>query len=56
MRREIEVHRKKMNDLKAARIEAAAGVETIKNNFIASYNAIVAQITRDVENMKKFLK
>lgn len=56
LRQEIEAHRQKMEELKVARIQAAAGVETIKNNFIASYNAIVAQITRDIENMKKFLK
>lgn len=53
---EMEKHRQDMDKLSAEINQATAKVETTKNNFIASYNALVAQILKDVENMKKYLK
>lgn len=53
---EIEQHRQEMEKLSAEIKEATSKVETTKNDFIASYNALVTQIQVDVENMKKYLK
>lgn len=53
---EMEQHRKDMEKLSGEINQATAKVETTKNNFIASYNTLVAQISRDVENMKRYLK
>ena len=36
--------------------QASQKVESTKNDFIASYQAIVGQISQDVENMKQYLK
>ena len=53
---EMEAHRQQMDQLQQEIGKATSKVETTKNNFIASYNALVAQILKDVENMKKYLK
>ena len=53
---EMEQHRKQMETLQKGIQEATASMESTKNNFIASYNALVSQILRDVENMKRYLK
>ena len=53
---EIEKHRSEMDTLSQEMSQATTKMETTKNNFIASYNALVSQILRDVENMKKYLK
>jgi hypothetical protein len=53
---EMEKHRADMESLSVEINQATAKVETTKNDFIASYNALVAQIMGDVENMKKYLK
>lgn len=53
---EIEQHQKQMADLKTQITKASAKMETTKNDFIASYNALVSQINSDLENMKKYLK
>lgn len=54
--KEIEEHQVTANALKEEIGEASVKVESTKNDFIASYVALVDQIRNDVENMKKFLK
>lgn len=54
--KEIEAHKQKAAALKKDIEDAVVKVETTKNNFVASYNALVEQIGRDVENMKRYLK
>jgi hypothetical protein len=53
---EIEQHRQQSEKLKLEIGDAMGKVESTKNNFIASYNALVSQIQADVENMKRYLK
>ncbi len=53
---EMEQHRKQMESLQKGIQQATVSMETTKNNFIASYNTLVAQILKDVENMKNYLK
>ncbi len=53
---EVEKHRSEMDKLQQEIGKATAKMETTKNNFIASYNTLVAQILKDVENMRKYLK
>lgn len=56
LNKEIEAHKQKAGALKKEIEDAVIKVETTKNNFVASYNALVEQIARDVENMKRYLK
>ena len=53
---EIEQSQKQLAGIKKEISGAVSKVETTKNNFIASYNSVVAQIQSDMENMKKYLK
>lgn len=53
---EIEQSQKQLGAIKKEISGAVSKVETTKNNFIASYNIVVAQIQQDIENMKKYLK
>lgn len=53
---EIEQSQKQLAAIKGEISGAVSKVETTKNNFIASYNIVVAQIQADVEKMKKYLK
>jgi hypothetical protein len=53
---DIENSQKQLNAIKSEISGAVVKVENTKNDFIASYNAIVSQIQKDVANMKKFLK
>lgn len=53
---EIEQHQKQVGALKNQISGASSKMETTKNDFIASYNALVSQIHSDLENMKKYLK
>ena len=54
--KDLERHKKEMDTLSQEINQATSKMETTKNNFIASYNVLVAQILKDVENMKKYLK
>ena len=56
LQKQIDEHKKQVNSLREALKGAMKKLETTKNNFIASYNSLVEQIYRDVENMKKYLK
>ena len=53
---EIEQAQQQLGGIKKEISGAVSKVETTKNNFIASYNVVVAQIKGDVEKMKKYLK
>ena len=53
---EIEKHQKAMDRIKQEVANASIKVESTKNDFIASYNLVVSQIAKDIENMKRFLK
>ncbi len=53
---EIKQHEQEMTNLKDEIGDAVVKVETTKNDFIASYEALAKQIANDMENMKNFLK
>ena len=53
---EMEAHQKEAGQLQKEIATASAKVESTKNDFIASYNALITQIGGDVENIKKYLK
>jgi len=54
--KEIEASQQKMANLKQEISSASIKVESTKNDFVASYNSLVAQIRKDIENMQKYLK
>ncbi|MFT5169197.1 MAG: hypothetical protein ACI8P3_004445, partial [Saprospiraceae bacterium] len=56
MKTEIEKHTKDMQAMKADISSAAVKVESTKNDFRASFNNLVGQINKDIENMKNYLK
>ena len=56
LKKEIDHHKKQSDKMKSEISDASTKVETTKNNFIASYNLLVGQIKRDMDNMKKYLK
>jgi regulator of replication initiation timing len=51
---EIDNHKKQLDGLQKEMEEATKKVETTKNDFIASYNALVGQIQTDIDNLKKY--
>jgi predicted metal-binding transcription factor (methanogenesis marker protein 9) len=53
---EITQHQQEIDKMKGEISTSSAKVETTKNNFIASFNKLVAQIHSDVGNMKEYLK
>jgi len=52
---EIEQHQKQMEATKKEVSGSSVKIETTKNNFIASYNMIVAKIQEDIDKMKQYL-
>ena len=56
LKKEIAQHQAKNEQMKNSVSAATVKVETTKNNFVASYNLVLSQIQRDIENMKKYLK
>ncbi|MFK7774850.1 MAG: hypothetical protein AB8F94_22105 [Saprospiraceae bacterium] len=56
LKKEIAQHQAKSEQMKKTISAATVKVETTKNNFVASYNLVLSQIQRDIENMKKYLK
>lgn len=56
LKKEIAQHQAKSEQMKKSISAATVKVETTKNNFVASYNLVLSQIQRDIENMKKYLK
>lgn len=53
---EIKQHEQSLTGLEQDIKEATAKVESTKNDFIASYDNLVEQISADMENMKRHLK
>ncbi len=53
---EIEKLQKAIDRIKQDLAKASVKVESTKNDFEASYDIVVSQITKDIENMKRFLK
>lgn len=53
---EMQQHQTEMEKLNQEIKEATSKVAATKNDFVASYQQLVAQINADLENMKKFLK
>jgi len=53
---EIEADQKKLAVVKEEISGAVVKVETTKNNFIASFNSLVIQIQKDIDNIEKYLK
>ncbi len=53
---EIQGHQKEITVLKDKIGDAVVKVETTKNDFLASYEALVKQIVNDMANMKNYLK
>ncbi|TAK50472.1 MAG: hypothetical protein EPO28_00270 [Saprospiraceae bacterium] len=53
---EMEQHRAEVAGLTAQIQSATEKVESMQASFRATYDSLVAQITADVENMKKYLK
>ena len=56
LQEQIVQHRKELTTTEQAIKEATTRVEGTKNDFIASYNHIVGQISADIEQMKRHLK
>jgi len=56
LQKEIEADKKQMEKMKSQIAGASSKVEKTKNDFIASYNSLVAQIATDMEKMKQYLK
>lgn len=56
LQKEIAAHQTKNEQMKKSISAATVKVETTKNNFVASYNLVLSQIKKDIENMKKYLK
>ncbi len=56
LKKQIADHNAKAEEMKKNISQASIKVETTKNSFVASYNLVLSQITRDIENMKKYLK
>lgn len=52
---EIEQHQGQMEATKSEVSDASVKIETTKNNFIASYNMLVAKIQEDIDKMKQYL-
>ncbi len=54
--KQIEEHQAQIAQLENDVSQASVKVESTKNDFVASYQTIVGQIAKDVENMKQYLK
>ncbi|HHH50538.1 MAG TPA: hypothetical protein ENK52_06135 [Saprospiraceae bacterium] len=53
---EIEQHKKLKHKLATEISNSSVKVETTKNNFIASYKNLIAQIQKDMQNIQTYLK
>ncbi|MCB0642063.1 MAG: hypothetical protein KDC44_10505 [Phaeodactylibacter sp.] len=56
LKKEIADLEEKQKALQSTIEEATVKVESTKNDFVASYQSLVAQIVQDVEKMKQYLK
>ncbi len=53
---QIQQNQQQMETLKSQINEASSKVETTKNDFVVTYNALVGEIKRDIDNMQRYLK
>lgn len=53
---EIQAHQTDMEKMKAEISDAVVKIETTLSDFHATYDELTAQISKDVENMAKYLK
>lgn len=53
---EMEAHKQEAVKLKSQISNASVKVENTGNNFAVTYNVVVSQIQKDIENMKTYLK
>lgn len=56
LKQEITEHRSQVESLRKYINEAMSKIASTKNDFIASYNSLVGQINKDIENIKKYLQ
>lgn len=56
LNKEIESHQKQLDSRKKAIKNASQKVEATISGFMGSYQMLVGQIQKDIENMKKFMK
>ena len=56
LKADIQKHTKEMEKMKTEISNATVKVESTKNDFHASFNHLVDQIKKDIENMKNYLK
>ncbi len=56
LRQEMEAHKQEAVKLKSEISNASVKVENTGNNFAVTYNVVVSQIQKDIENMKTYLK
>ncbi len=54
--KEIEAHQKQSKQVENEIQDSTVKIESTKNDFIASFNALVSQIHQDVTNMEAYLK
>ncbi|MDJ1468643.1 sister chromatid cohesion protein PDS5 [Xanthocytophaga flava] len=53
---EITAHQEEMNKAQSVITEAATKIETTKNNFYVTLEAVMGQIQNDIANIERFLK
>ena len=53
---EIQAHQTDMEKMKAEISDAVVKIETTLSDFHATFNELTKQISKDVENMGKYLK
>lgn len=56
LNQEINTHKQQLQDIVSQINGAAKKIEVTKQNFHASYNQLVDQISNDIQKMKKYLK
>ena len=56
LQKDMEAHKQEAEQLKTNISQASVKVENTGNNFAVTYQAVVSQIAKDIENMKSYLK
>jgi peptidoglycan hydrolase CwlO-like protein len=56
LKKEVAASEAKLVEMKTEIQEANLKIETTQQDFVASYGNLVSQITKDVENINKYLK
>ena len=53
---QIQQHQQQMETMKTQISEATSKVAATKNDFVVTYNALVNEIKKDIDNMQRYLK